>query len=345
MRRLFTLTIFNFFLIYGTFGQNHHQYRASIFDIMNYSEVLEMTLETNISTLKDNRRSEDKQKGILRFEDANGQKQTWEIKAALRGRFRRLNCEMPPLKLDFKKSALSEAGLTKWDDIKLVTNCVPDKNEAKTLILKEYLAYQLYNQISPNSYRTQLVKVTYIDTATGKKEKQWGFLIEDTAQLEARMKAEKVESFGHDYKDFDAPTVENVAIFQYLIGNTDWKLNIGHNLKFFKQNGKIIAVPYDFDFSGLVNAPYAIPNPDYDLISVQERMLPDLPAEFQDWHDTVYFFQGKKEELLKVVKNLKILNKEHRDEVTTYLNSYLNNVTDVKVYTEKEASGASQLGK
>ena len=342
MKTLFIFLLFSLLQIHTILSQNVNP-QQSIFDVMHYTEVLDITLKTDINALKNKRRSKEAQKAVLRFENALGQVETWDIKLNLRGRFRRMNCEMPPLKLDFKKSDLEQVGLANFDDIKLVTHCVANKNEAKTLLLKEYLAYQLYNELSPNSYRVQLIKITYEDVVTGAKDRQWGFLIEDTAQLRARMGAEKASQFDHQLTDFDVETVKNVAIFQYLIGNTDWQLLVGHNLKMVKKGDKIIPIPYDFDFSGLVNASYAVPNADYNLISNQERIMPELPDVFMDWHDTVYFYHGQREKLLKLVKDFKVLKKESRNEVITYLSEYLDNVADIKVYSSKKPEEVVQM--
>jgi len=94
---------------------------VSIFDLMNHQEVLEVTLEGDFETLKTDRRNAEGQKVSLKFLDATGKEQLWNIKATLRGHFRRMKCTaMPPLKLNFKKKELKEAGLAKFDGIKRI---------------------------------------------------------------------------------------------------------------------------------------------------------------------------------------------------------------------------------
>lgn len=308
----------------------------SIFDVMNHSEVLDITLESDFSTFINNRRSAETQKALLTFEDENGLEKTWNLKIKLRGKFRRMNCEMPPLKLDFKKSELEDNGLALFDDLKLVTHCVADKLEAKELLLREYLAYKLYNELSEYSYRVQLVRITYKDTQTGKKERNWGFLIEDTAQLESRTGTEKINGNQITINDFETASVQRVAIFQYMIGNADWSLFGGRNVKFFKKGETVITIPYDFDFSGFVNAQYAKPNPDYDLTSVRERVLIDLPEQYRWFHAATYSIYGKKEVLLQTVKNFKKLSSNSRFEIIQYLNSYFVDMDNIN-FAEKVA--------
>ena len=112
-------------LVFLLIGNTLLATNPSIFDKMAYQEVLEVTMEGDFSTLRNNRRSADAQKVIISFKDADGQLQTWTTKVTLRGHFRRMRCDaMPPLKLNFKKSELKEAGLAKFDDMKLVTQCM-----------------------------------------------------------------------------------------------------------------------------------------------------------------------------------------------------------------------------
>jgi len=54
-----------------------------------------------------------------------------------------------------------------------------------------------------------------------------------------------------------------VSIFQYMTGNTDWAVPNYHNIKTDgtkeRHHLPTISVPYDFDYAGFVDAPYAVP--------------------------------------------------------------------------------------
>jgi hypothetical protein len=66
-----------------------------------------------------------------------------------------------------------------------------------------------------------------------------------------------------------------MALFQYMIGNTDWEIVSCRNIMLLQpaDSSKIIPVPYDFDFSGLVSAPYASPSAESGVLTVQDRYL------------------------------------------------------------------------
>jgi len=188
--------------------------KNSLFDQLSYQEVVAVTIEGDFSTLTNNRRSGEAQKMVLTYTDANGELQTWNTKITLRGHFRRMRCDaMPPLKLNFKKSELKEAGLAKFDDMKLVTQCM-DQPDNKQWVLKEYLAYKLFNELTDDSYRVQLLKVTYKDTGSDETIKQWGFLIEDTAELRKRIGAEKSAlKRGAPVDSIDQAAFHKMAVF------------------------------------------------------------------------------------------------------------------------------------
>ena len=296
----------------------------SIFDLMHYQEVLELKLETDITSLREERTNIDYQKAKLTFKDAHGQEQLWDMKVRIRGNFRRKFCsDIPPLKLKFKKDDLKAKRLADFNDMKLVTFCLSDKIDAKELILKEYLAYKFLNELTPMSYRVQLVKITYIDSETGEKSKQWGIILEDTAQLKDRLDVKNCEEcYNLSASYYDQDQVQIVSFFQYLIGNSDWDLRQIRNVKLFIKDDKVIPVPYDFDFSGMVNAPYAVPNLAYQLDSIQQRIYLGYTEHVNDLEKYKELFVQKKRALLDLTKRFKVMSLQSRDEVV-YLPSIL----------------------
>jgi len=302
--------------------------QQSIFDVLSHKEVLEFTLETNVNDLKTNRKTEEYQTGFIRFSDADKIEQAWKVKVRPRGKFRRRNCAMPPLKLKFKKAELATAGLAEFNDLKLVTHCSESKLEAKEWLAKEYIAYKLYNELTPNSFRVQMVKITYLDVPTGKKTKNWGFLIEDKKQVASRMGATIHKNDRFNIENVDVEHEKLMTVYQYLIGNEDWDMAMVRNLKLMNKNGKLIPVPYDFDFSGLVNTNYAIPNTNYGLASITDRYYLGTIQPDNDISATLKFFKSKQKNLVKTIRNFKTLNFEGRATTTDYVQSFYQNLDD-----------------
>ena len=319
------------------FGFSTNNNVPSIFDELSYQEVVEVNLEMNSKEVFDNRRNAKEHKAIFSYLDKNGISQKWNIKVTLRGKYRRMKCEnLPPLKLNFKKGDLKEAGLSRFDDMKLVTYCVEDEKDAKQLLLKEYLAYKLYNQITEESFRVQFIKINYKDVLVGEEEQQYGILIEDTAELRSRIGAEKVKSkFNIPLDSFDEEQIKTAALFQYMIGNTDWSLAQSHNVKILSKDGKKIAIPYDFDFSGLVNAPYAVLNPDFLITSNKDRIYLGDEKNVENMEMTMALFSDKKDAFLQTIKDCKLLSGKNRREMTKYIKSFYKNIDTINFPTKE----------
>ncbi len=297
------------------------QQPASIFDEMNYAEVLEMELEVSMDNLLANRRDNNNYEAKLSFTDKEGQLQSWNTKVSLRGKFRRMKCaEMPPLKLKFKKDDLSAAGLSTSNDLKMVTQCVEDEEEAKELLLKEYLTYKLYNQITDYSYRVQLVKVSYKDAVSGNTKNQWAFLIEDTAQMRDRLSAEKLgKKEGFEIASINADIEKTTAVFQYLIGNHDWGVANQRNIKIIKKGTEFYSIPYDFDFSGIVGAPYARANTALGIKTRNDRIYLGLDQNLDHLEKQTELFKAKKAVLFKTIREFKLLDYSARKDMIAYL--------------------------
>ena len=67
-------------------------------------------------------------------------------------------------------------------------------------------------------------------------------------------------------------------IFQYLVGNGDWSHTHFHNVKLMRVGFEYFPVPYDFDFTGFVDAPYATPPEGSGLDGVRDRRSTAAPA-------------------------------------------------------------------
>ena len=307
---------------------------SSIFDLLGHNEVVAVTLEGDISHLRENKRSKKEVKATLSFIDGEGVDRTFKTNLTIRGKYRRMFSEgVPPLRLDFKKKELEEAGLSKYDDMKLVTMFHEDKAEAFQTLVKEYLAYKLYNEVTDYSYRVQLIEVNYADSNTGQSVKEYGFLIEDSAQFADRHNMKKVD----DINDFgiekvDRKQLETLSLFQYMIGNGDWGLTNVKNIKLYEKDGKLIPIPYDFDFSGLVDASYAVPNNIYNITNVKERVYLGGVEQIDDLSEILQFFKEKKEDFLKITSECKFLSKKHREEATEYLLSFYEDMSFRETY-------------
>jgi hypothetical protein len=322
-KQITRLFIFILFLISVTANADGNSH-PSIFDVFKSGNILNVELEVDFAELESNRRNNDFVPGLFRFQAGNGAVEEWSIQLRVRGRFRRMTCDLPPLKLQFDKNELAAKGLQPHNSFKLVTHCF-DNGEGSELILREYLAYQLYASLTDYSFRTQLASITYRDPGTGETITNYGILIEDTDQMEERLGGKVCdECYEYPLEQFRPDNLYLHALFQYMIGNADWSLTMMRNIKIVKlaEGGQSVVVPYDFDFSGLVDASYAIPNPDYKLKNVRERALVIPIASREDMASAVALLKAEKSTLMSIVNHFELLPKRSRRDICKYLNSF-----------------------
>lgn len=321
--------------------------QSSIFDKLYGDAMINIEIEANLEAIINERRSEEDLPAIFSIELPDGQRENYEIKLKSRGKFRRRVCEFPPLTLNFSKKRLKEAGLAAdFDKLKLVTHCLDDKTAGNDNVLKEYLVYQLYQQLAAESYRVQLLRLTYIDRE-GKlgKIKRYAFLMEDTDEMAMRMAGEECEDCRGAIRDsLDLGIAQKVAVFQYMIGNADWDMVMLRNLKMVRLQGKPswIPVPYDFDFSGLVSTSYAIPNRDHGLLSIKERVYLGPVSSPTQLMETLNHFIAQKSALSDTVDQFKLIDRESRDNIIAYLDSFFAEA-EMLVASDQEQASSSVL--
>lgn len=215
-----------------------------------------------------------------------GEPQRYDIELSARGFSRRTGgiCNFPPIRLDFDRSALRGTILERQNRLKLVTRCRAGRSYEQLTVL-EYLAYRMYNEITPHSYRVRPVSVTYRDNNGRRREEtQFNFLIEDVDDVARRNGLVAIDVLADEVRSaqLDANASAIVGLFQYMLGNLDWDMVSGHAGEECCHNGKLMAasqaardnvvpIPYDFDYSGFVNAPYAIPPESIRVPNVRTR--------------------------------------------------------------------------
>jgi len=309
----------------------------SIFDMMYQKEILKVNLIYNVAEVSADRKSEKDYSGSINFKDKKGELQFWDIKINVRGRFRRINCEaMPPLKITFNKEDLKKAGLDKYDDYKLVTPCVDNEALSDILILKEHLAYKYYNILTHVSFRVQLLDINFIDSKTGIIRKQLGFIIEDLALLRKRIGATKAKiTYGIPKSSLNIEQFKLMSFFQYMIGNTDWNLEQSRNLKAVEKDGKYLMIPYDFDFSGLVLAPYARINLDEENPQLRGRVYYGFLEDLKDMTDVELRFNKKKRKILRLTKRQDLMEEAYRKDAFNFIKSFYSKIQVVNVLRTK----------
>ena len=313
----------------------------TLFDQFEHTEILKLEIKLDMDTLYANAKNNEEYPAIFRYQDAHGAWVELPSDIRARGRYRRRVCDFPPLRIDFSKKDLRARGLADYDDLKLVTHCQIGK-KGKEAVVREYLTYKIYQELTDQALRAKLVQVTYIDIKNGERLEKYGILLEDIDELAARNESvECDECYGLAPVEFQQDNLQTHAMFQYMIGNVDWSLAMTRNLKVLKptNGGLYTIVPYDFDFSGMVNVAYAIPSQDVGQTKVGERVYMGFQRTMGELQPIVELFKSKREVFNNIVEGSSLLSKSNKREMLTYLEGFYDDLEDGLVYETITAQG------
>ena len=249
------------------------------------------------------------------------------IELRTRGHVRRKArlCEFAPLRLELPKASTKGTIFEGHGALKLGTHC-QSEGVYEQYVLKDYLATRLHGTLTRRALRTRLARVTYADTDKGKEPyTRLGILFEDVDDLAARMEARELPVPRQMFSSVDQAQLLFMSLFQYMIGNTDYSILLLHNVIMLDDaRGIRYTVPYDFDFSGLVNAHYALPAPDLKLASVKERLYRGPCKTEAEVQEALKPFLEKQAELLALPASLTSVGLEegHRKQAEKYLNEF-----------------------
>lgn len=298
---------------------------GSIFDLLHGEEILEAELRGDFAKLLEDKHSGEAIDAVLTVEQQDN-RTSRNVALSLRGRFRRMTCDFPPLMMRFKKKELKSEGLSDHNDIKLVTHCLDNPVVSKRNILKEYLAYKVLSLLTDYSFRVQLARIRYVDTSGLMRDtRRYAILVEDSDELAERLHADSCnDCLNPDITRMDLSDLALVSVFQYMIGNTDWSVLMNRNVKLFekKADGDLLSVPYDFDFSGWVNTPYAKPNADLGQLAVTDRVYVGIKLNASLKEQTIAVFRERKKAIYEVVKGFKKLDATSRKALVAYLDGF-----------------------
>ncbi|NOT52473.1 MAG: hypothetical protein HOP10_14480 [Chitinophagaceae bacterium] len=296
--------------------------------------LVEVTLNTDIKGLQNSKGDEVYQPATItcRFPDSTVINET--IRIAARGHFRRENCVIPPLLLNFRNETSPQ--LSSLHKLKLVIGCANSSTDEQ-LVLKEYLAYKTYNQLDEKSFRVRLVRVTYQDSRSRIKTfSQYAFFIEDDDNMAERLGYEAKKQMQIPAESTNRQTMTMVALFEYMISNGDWSVPALHNIKLiYKKNEQTVphAVPYDFDHSGFVNAGYALPSEILGTETVRERVYRGFARTMEELQAALDVFRAKRNSINDMINNFFYMSSRNKKELVEYLDEFyttINNKNQVK---------------
>jgi hypothetical protein len=265
--------------------------------------------------------------------------ETHAIMLSPRGITRRKSetCQFSPLRVEFTQRPAATSLFRGQRRLKLVTHCRGSAGFQQFLLL-EYAAYRLYNALTPASFRVRLATIDYVGEDGRPITTRLGFFIEDTDDA-ARRNGMREARVGDRISSAQLNDREaaRVAAFQYLIGNLDWSMIAGPAGDGCCHNSRLIApaqgattglvpIPYDFDFTGFVDAPYATPPDGLGVRSVRHRHYRGFCRLNPQAATAMKEITGRRAELLAVLGRIPQLEERTRRKAAAFLDGFFTRV-------------------
>src|SRR5207248_5833799 len=133
-----------------------------------------------------------------------------------RGHGRRIarTCDYVPLNLEFARKGGAATVFARQDALKLVVQC-GGGGDYEQYLLREFLAYRIYQLVTRQSFRARLARVAYVDRATGKAlGTRLGMFLEDEADVARRLEGRVVALPRLIFDDLDADALMPAMIFE-----------------------------------------------------------------------------------------------------------------------------------
>jgi hypothetical protein len=316
---LFKISVYTLTLIISA----NSVWADGIDSLFRSDEIIKMELRSDFSTIqKERENNAEYHNSELIYYNAANEPVKLSVKVMVRGNFRLkpTNCNFPPLLLNFRKNEVKNTIFENQDKLKLVTPCQTEED-----LIEEYTAYKMYNQVTDLSFKVRLVKILYFDTYLNKTVfEKYSFFLEDKEHVAERNNMLAKDRLATPF-DMNEDNYIKLSMFQYLIGNKDWWVSSRKNIVIMESENSfegLFAVPYDFDFSGLVNADYTKPMGDPDYPIDNRRVYKGICFTDDQFREVFEFFRQLRPEFESIINNQVLVSKSDRRQILRYINDF-----------------------
>jgi hypothetical protein len=292
------------------------------------SDPIRITIQAPLRTLIHNR-GNDVIQGTLTDPQGNA----LPVALSARGITRRSadTCDFPPLRVDFTAPPPETSVFAGQKKLKLVTHC-KDSASFQQYVLLEYSAYKMYNLLTPHSFDVRLANVDYRDETGRPIISRVGYFLEDLKDLASRNGLKQTHAPNLiPIGDLSPPDAARYALFQDMIANHDWSMRAGpagkdccHNAELMGPlaPGGVVVVPYDFDFSGFVDTPYATPPEQLHISSVRERVYRGYCAHNADALTVARQMRDARPQLMAAISSTPGLDPQRAAKAMAFLDGF-----------------------
>jgi len=305
------------------------------FALFNSQELLNVSLEFDLGTFLRKHPKTGYQNATLKIYISENDTIDRKVRIKPRGEYRQNVCSFPPIMLNFNKLFPAYSDTGSINKLKLVTHCQPGKTSDEN-VLREYLVYKLFNVLTDTSFRVRLLRVNYLDV-TGKRKPvtQYGFFIEPVEVMALRTRSTVVKATNLTQRHIAPANMNRVAIFFYMIAQWDWSVPGLHNVAVMlppdnSASGLGIAIPYDFDLTGVVNPSYGFPDEKMGIKSNRDRLFSGICRSREEFAKALEEFRDHKETFYSVINDFQYLEQKAKKDITGFLDQFFNQLDNQK---------------
>jgi hypothetical protein len=267
---------------------------------------------------------------VMRWLGENGDTLSQDVELSTRGHFRLRTCSYVPLKVYFNKEKTKGTLFGGEGSLKLTPHCQKGDRFAQNIYI-EYATYGMYNILTPISLQARLADITWIDPKDPKfTVTRPAFWTQDEDDMAKEVRGKILMQQGGTASQMDPKQMAITDVFQYMIANTDHSLWALHNYRIVQTDSSIAYYPmaYDFDWSGLVDAPYSFPDARLPIKRTTDRLYRGgcHPQELID--ETLTLFRAKKDTLYGVLRGIQGLTPARLKEATSFLDEFYKMIDD-----------------
>ncbi|MCI0516813.1 MAG: hypothetical protein L0Y45_03165 [Woeseiaceae bacterium] len=275
--------------------------------------------------------------GRVHYTDENGAPVSVGLTMTTRGKSRLEYCHFPPLSANFKGQEKDGTLFHGQKKIKIVTQC-RSGDLYKRYLHQEFGIYRAFNVLTDKSFRVRLINATYRDSLGTKKDiVASAFFLESDNELADRLGMQKHDVSIINPGQLDSEHASLFALFQYLIGNTDWSSLKGPDEEGCCHNGKVVipsgsdtrwlVIPYDFDQSGIINTKYSSPGEGLGLRSVRQRLYRGRCMNMDHLDATIALFNAERADIEAALLP-DVLQGRYRETTIDYIDDFYKIVND-----------------
>lgn len=308
--------------------------------LFDSDELLELRLTAPLGELAAAKEDEERgyRAGQLSYAAADGAPVMLDVDVRVRGNFRRRECRYPPLRIRFDKRQAAGTLFAGQRRLKLVSPCHRGAR-FEQYVIEEYLLYRTFALLGEHAFRARPLRVRFVDE-NGRGRTSFAFFIEDEKRMAQRYDLAVVDEEKVSYDRLQPDALTTFGLFQYLISSHDWSVVAGppgsrccHNARLLSSadgpdGGELIPVPYDFDFAGLINAPYTEPPPSLPITSVRQRFYRGRCVESEVWSATVARFQARRADIYALFAGFEPLSAKRKKRVKRYIDQFYDVLDD-----------------